>query len=49
MTSDFSDFVEEIADHIDPDTTNKIEELLYKDNQGDGDTDFDIYSIVGGK
>tara|TARA_Y100000389_G_C17470110_1_gene529634 strand:+ start:4476 stop:6299 length:1824 start_codon:yes stop_codon:yes gene_type:complete len=49
MTSDFSDFVEEIADHIDVDITNTIEELLYKDNQGDGDTDFDIYSIVGSK
>ena len=47
MTADFSDFVEEILEVTDSNINDKIEEILYSDNQGDGDTDFDIYSLVG--
>ena len=47
MTADFSDFVEEILDYIDPKISDRIEEILYRESDGDGDTDFDIYSLVG--
>jgi len=47
MTADFSDFVEELLDSIDPALHDKMEQILYKDNEGDGDVDFDIYSLIG--
>lgn len=46
MTSDFSDYVEEILDIIPVEVHDKIEEVLYKDSDADGNIDFDIYSIV---
>jgi hypothetical protein len=46
-TADFSDFVEEMLDTIDQSIVNKMEEILYNESDGDGDTDFDIYSLVG--
>lgn len=45
-TTDFSDFVEELLDIIDQDVVKKMEEILYSESDGDGDTDFDIYSLV---
>jgi hypothetical protein len=47
MTADFSDFVEEILDLIEPALHDKMEEILYKDSDADGDVDFDIYSLIG--
>jgi hypothetical protein len=44
-TLDFSDFVEEIYDEIDPSIQNKIEEILEKDSKG-GNLNFDIYDLV---
>ena len=44
-TLDFSDFVEEIYDDIDPSIQNKIEEILEKDSKG-GNLNFDIYDLV---
>ena len=46
-TTDFSDFVEELLDIIDQDVVKKMEEILYSESDGDGDTDFDIYSLIG--
>ncbi len=44
-TLDFSDFVEEIYDEIDPSIQNKIDEILEKDSKG-GNLNFDIYDLV---
>ena len=44
-TLDFSDFVEEIYDEIDPAIQIKIEEILEKDSKG-GNLNFDIYDLV---
>jgi len=44
-TLDFSDFVEEIYDVIDPAIQLKIEEILEKDSKG-GNLNFDIYDLV---
>jgi hypothetical protein len=44
-TLDFSDFVEEIYDVIDPSIQNQIEEILEKDSKG-GNLNFDIYDLV---
>ena len=44
-TLDFSEFVEEIYDEIDPSIQNKIEEILEKDSKG-GNLNFDIYDLV---
>jgi hypothetical protein len=44
-TLDFSDFVEEIYDEIDPAIQYKIEEILEKDSKG-GNLNFDIYDLV---
>ena len=44
-TLDFSDFVEEIYDAIDPAIQSKIEEILEKDSKG-GNLNFDIYDLV---
>ena len=44
-TLDFSDFVEEIYDVIDPGIQIKIEEILEKDSKG-GNLNFDIYDLV---
>lgn len=47
MTADFSDYVEELLDTIDPSIHDKMEEILYKDNDADGDVDYDIYDLIG--
>ena len=44
-TLDFSDFVEEIYDEIDPAIQFKIEQILEKDSKG-GNLNFDIYDLV---
>ena len=46
MTADFSDFVEEILDIIEPVLHDKMEHILYKDSDTDGDIDFDIYDLL---
>ncbi len=44
-TLDFSDFVEEIYDVMDPLIQNKIDQILEKDSKG-GNLNFDIYDLV---
>jgi len=44
-TLDFSDFVEEIYDEIDPAIQIKLEEILEKDSKG-GNLNFDIYDLI---
>ena len=44
-TLDFSDFVEEIYDVIDPSIQNLIDEILEKDSKG-GNLNFDIYDLI---
>jgi hypothetical protein len=45
MTSDFSEFAEEIYDTIDTDIQNEIDDILEKDAKG-GDMNYDIYDLV---
>jgi len=44
-TTDFSEFVEELYDLIDPDIQFKIDEILERDSKG-GDLNYDIYDLV---
>ena len=44
-TLDYSDFVEEIYDEMDPSVQNRIDEILEKDSKG-GNLNFDIYDLV---
>lgn len=45
MTSDFSEFAEEIYDTVDIDIQNEIDDILEKDAKG-GDMNYDIYDLV---
>jgi hypothetical protein len=45
MTSDFSEFAEEIYDTVDADIQNEIDDILEKDAKG-GDMNYDIYDLV---
>ena len=44
-TLDYSDFVEELYDEMDPSIQNQIDEILEKDSKG-GNLNFDIYDLV---
>jgi hypothetical protein len=45
MTSDFSEFAEEIYDTVDTAIQNEIDDILEKDAKG-GDMNYDIYDLV---
>jgi hypothetical protein len=45
-TTDYADFIEEILDVIDEKLHDFMEETLYKDNQSQGDLQYDIYDLL---
>ena len=45
-TTDYADFVEELLDFIDPDLHDEMEKILYKDNEQEGDLQYDIYDLL---
>ena len=45
-TTDYADFVEEALDIIDESLHDKMESILYKDFDGDGDLQYDIYDLL---
>ena len=45
-TTDYADYVEELLDVIDEGLHSKMEAVLYKDNEGDGDLQYDIYDLL---
>jgi hypothetical protein len=45
-TSDYADYVEELLDIIDPEKHLLMERILYKDNDVQGDLQYDIYDLL---
>ena len=45
-TTDYADYIEELLDFVDPTLHDKMEQILYKDNESDGDLQFDIYDLL---
>lgn len=45
-TTDYADYIEELLDVIDPQTHAKMEQILYKDMDSDGDLQYDIYDLL---
>jgi len=45
-TTDYADYIEELLDFIDSDVQTKMEEILYKDMESDGDLQYDIYDLL---
>ena len=45
-TTDYADFVEEALDFIDLEIHNKMESILFKDNDSEGDLQYDIYDLL---
>jgi len=45
-TTDYADMVEELLDVIDENLHTKMETVLYKDFEGDGDLQYDIYDLL---
>ena len=45
-TTDYADCVEELLDIIEPDLHAYMETVLYKDNDTQGDLQYDIYDIL---
>jgi hypothetical protein len=45
-TSDYADYVEELLDIIDPEKHLLMERILYKDNDIQGDLQYDIYDLL---
>lgn len=45
-TSDYADYIEELLDFIEPEVQSKMEEILYKDLESDGDLQYDIYDLL---
>lgn len=45
-TTDYADFVEELLDIIDPQLHDYMEAALYKDNDSQGDLQYDIYDLL---
>jgi len=45
-TSDYADYVEELLDIIDPEKFKLMETALYKDNDVQGDLQYDIYDLL---
>ena len=46
LTVDYADFIEEILDHIEEDLHDYMEKILYKDQNTDGDLQYDIYDLL---
>lgn len=46
QTTDYADMIEELLDVIDESLHEKMETILYKDFEGDGALQFDIYDII---
>jgi len=46
LTVDYADFIEEVLDHIDEGLHNYMEKILYKDQNTDGDLQYDIYDLL---
>jgi len=46
QTTDYADMIEELLDVIDEELYEKMEAILYKDFEGDGALQFDIYDII---
>lgn len=45
-TTDYADYIEELLDFIDPQLHESMEKILYKDLDGDGDLQYDIYDLL---
>lgn len=45
-TTDYADYIEELLDFVDPNLHAKMEEILYKDMDSDGDLQYDIYDLI---
>lgn len=45
-TTDYADYIEELLDVIDEDLHEEMEKVLYRDNETQGDLQFDIYSLI---
>lgn len=45
-TTDYADYIEELLDIIDSEKHSLMEEVLYKENDVQGDLQFDIYSLI---
>ena len=45
-TTDYADFVEEALDFIDDKLHSKMESILFKDNDSEGDLQYDIYDLL---
>jgi hypothetical protein len=45
-TTDYADYIEELLDFIEPEVQAKMEEILYKDLESDGDLQYDIYDLL---
>ena len=46
QTTDYADYIEELLDIIDPEKVKLMEQTLYKDLDGAGDLQFDIYDLL---
>jgi glycogen debranching enzyme len=45
-TTDYADAVEELLDIIDEELHSKMERTLYRDNDNEGDLQYDIYDLL---
>jgi hypothetical protein len=45
-TTDYADYIEELLDFIDENKHAKMEEILYRDSQDQGDLQYDIYDLL---
>ena len=45
-TTDYADYIEELLDFVDSELQSKMEEVLYKDMESDGDLQYDIYDLL---
>jgi hypothetical protein len=45
-TTDYADYIEELLDFIDESKHAKMEEILYRDSQDQGDLQYDIYDLL---
>lgn len=46
QTVDYADYIEELLDHVDEDKYAEMEKILYKDQNIDGDLQYDIYDLL---
>ena len=46
QTIDYADFVEELLDVIEDEMHTEMEQILYKDQDIDGDLQYDIYDLL---